>query len=651
MAGFVISGAEVSIPHIPRGQSEKSDVHINSALRPRSVGAAWRLQHGSQRKLVSYMKRDQIQLFELQIEEPPLEVRIEKSKQTIYKLFQNNTPVCVAFSGGKDSTVCADLVLCAARDASLSGIKPLVVVTTGDTLVENPEVSDLYRKELKKIAAFGKANGFQVITRIATPALLSTWQLKVLSGRGLPSFPSQNVDCSWDMKIQPQARLRKELFQKLRSDGMQEPVTVIGTRFDESDKRALKMELRGERDDVPVSNGDGDLILSPICDWSTDDVFEYLGTRGSEDAYSDFKDTLRIYAHSEGQSCAVVAAAIEEGMSKRRKGGCGARTGCHVCQQATDKSLENLIKFDDRYSYAKGLNRLNTFIRNTRYDYSRRHWIGRTIKGGYIAIEPDTYHPTMVREIFRYMIQLQHDERRRAAREGGQPKFTLFSDEMVLALDAYWSLTGLAMPFSAWVDVDDIQSGRVRYDIPDVELTPPQKMPDTRFLYVGEEWDDSSLASDLTGFRDAYQEALLEVSNCKPDLKTLKSGRVVWDIETEPNFEIDGESLAMFQDFELDRLLNQNRTGLGAVLPGAITRGYLWYVQYGVIQLTGGQKTKHDEILRRTAHKDRLGLCLNYEINDLLAQSVRFADMPKEAREKWSKKATTSSAQADLTLY
>jgi hypothetical protein len=43
----------------------------------------------------------------------------------------------------------------------------------------------------------------------------------------------------------------------------------------------------------------------------TDEVLEYIGLRAAGelggDAFSDFSDTLRIYAHSEGQSCAVVA--------------------------------------------------------------------------------------------------------------------------------------------------------------------------------------------------------------------------------------------------------------------------------------------------------------------------------------------------------
>src|SRR3546814_7181771 len=76
---------------------------------------------------------------------------------------------------------------------------------------------------------------------------------------------------------------------------------------------------------------------------------------------------------------------------KNKKGGCGARLGCWTCQQANDKSLETMIQFEPRYEYAKGLNQLNKFIRAIRYDWNRRNWVGRTIRGGFIAIEPDTF--------------------------------------------------------------------------------------------------------------------------------------------------------------------------------------------------------------------------------------------------------------------
>src|SRR3546814_4731232 len=96
---------------------------------------------------------------------------------------------------------------------------------------------------------------------------------------------------------------------------------------------------------------------------------------------------------------------------------CSSDLGCWTCQQANDKSLETMIQFEPRYEYAKGLNQLNKFIRAIRYDWNRRNWVGRTIRGGFIAIEPDTFSPTTVRDIYRYMLQLDFDEEQRAYRD------------------------------------------------------------------------------------------------------------------------------------------------------------------------------------------------------------------------------------------
>jgi DNA sulfur modification protein DndC len=322
-----------------------------------------------------------------------------------------------------------------------------------------------------------------------------------------------------------------------------------------------------------------------------------------------------------------------------------------VCQQAEDRSLQNMLEYDDRYSYARGLNKLNKFIRNTRYDMSRRHWIGRTIKANWICIAPDTYHPTMVRELFRYMVQVQHDERVRARRAGERPRFEIFSDKMVLTLDAYWSLTGLATPFSAWADVDAITNDRVRYDIPDIEPFPVCDVPDARFIHVGNEWEEQVSMSQNAGLRDAYVESLLEGSACAPNLKTIKStGRVIWDVGSSGAFEVDDESVAMIMDFEMDRLLEMQRQYSKDWMPGSITFGYKWYLAYGALKLSPGQAAIHDKLLRRTAFKDSIGMTCNYDIEALRARSTRFADLPDDARRAWTKKASMDSAQTAFEM-
>ena len=115
----------------------------------------------------------------------------------------------------------------------------------------------------------------------------------------------------------------------------------------------------------------------------------------SQSRYTDFEETKTLYASAAATSCAVVADAIMEGVARKR-GGCGSRFGCHTFQVAEDKSMRNMLEYE-QYQYMSGLYNLNRLIRNTRYDWSKRHYIGRTINAGWIAIEPDTYSPAFIR--------------------------------------------------------------------------------------------------------------------------------------------------------------------------------------------------------------------------------------------------------------
>ena len=199
---------------------------------------------------------------------------------------------------------------------------------------------------------------------LGTTTVLESPAHQAISGRGLPSFPGTHGDCSTDLKITPQRSFRRKLFRQLAEKGLPVPVTCLGTRYVESARRAGAMRSRGESDQVAMTIKDGDLVLSPISRWSDDDVWEAVGLYGGGalPGFSDFEDMRRIYAHSVGTGCAVVADAILEGVA-RKQGKCGARLGCHVCQMAEDKSLANMIEFDERYAYARGLQRLNRFIR------------------------------------------------------------------------------------------------------------------------------------------------------------------------------------------------------------------------------------------------------------------------------------------------
>ena len=287
-----------------------------------------------------------LELFRLEDITVPLSERVAQATQTLTGLMALGHPLAIAFSGGKDSSVVVNLALVAARAFALSGGRPVLAVHSGDTRVENPKVAEHLRAEHRRIAQFAQRHRIEVYCDIVQPNLLATFQLKVLTGRGLPSFPGPDrVDCSTDLKIHPQRAHRRRLFRQLGADGGPPPVTLVGTRLDESERRRLNMLARGDRADQPVLNKDGDLVLTPIAHWSEEDVWEYLGECASaqREAYSDFTETLRIYAHAAGTSCAIVADALMEGGQVRRAGRCGARHGCWSCQMAEDRSLRNMI--------------------------------------------------------------------------------------------------------------------------------------------------------------------------------------------------------------------------------------------------------------------------------------------------------------------
>ncbi len=184
--------------------------------------------------------------------------------------------------------------------------------------------------------------------------------------------------------------------------------------------------------------------------------------------------------------------------------------------------------------------------------------------------------------------------------------------DLLVAVDALQSLNGLAKPFASWADWRDIHQRGVRYDIPDVPQIAQTAVPPARFRHVGSEWDDTAEPAEWTGLRDPYLESLTADSASGPSLQVTADGREVWALPTAQQFSVDAESAFLISEFEVDRLLEVHDAG---VAPGQVTAGYRWYAQYGCLTLSHSQRAEHDEIARRTAYKDRLGLTLEYDVD------------------------------------
>lgn len=545
----------------------------------------------------------------------------------VLDLFSAGHPCVCAWSSGKDSSCLLVVVLEAMQRSVAAGGNPYLIVTHSDTGIENPEIHNFAQAEMIKIRAFAARHNLRVEVAQAQPSLGAGWAVRVISGRALPAFPGGNSDCSTDWKITPMRRLRKQIFAGLKESFDSEAITVIGTRFDESAERNRRMTERGESWEVPIRNKDGDLVLSAIADWTTDDVWEMVGLvrAGAVTSYSDFDDLFRLYADGGGTSCAVVSDAIME-ENRKKSSGCGARFGCHMCTRVkADKSLENMISGDEaRYGYMRPLNALREYIMASHFDLEgRRMWIGRSIIDGHIAIRPDTYSPSYCLELLRLVLTIDAREREAADQLGIAPRFQIIGLRELVAIDAIWSLQGYAKPHQAIREWVDVQQG-VRHDIP---ANPrwhkqPSSMPEPRWYPVGDDWDEGELY--FSGLRDATAEMVSGESGCM-GTRTLSSGVTVMDMEEGVEFDVDDEGVALVFALELDRLLEVN---VRSSANFGLTAGYRYWVQMGVLEMPTRQMGIHDEILRRTAFKERHGLAgANADLDDILSRSISDATL------------------------
>lgn len=163
-------------------------------------------------------------LFELDPASLTTDQKIDRAHAAIDALMQAGRPLCLAYSGGKDSTVLASLVIevAVARKESGKSI-PTLLVTHARTGIENPAMETVVKSEIARLLAFSAANGLGIRLDIAEPTLNDSWAVRIIGGRALPTFANSSTrDCSVSWKVVPQARQRKRALKELQASG--EPV-------------------------------------------------------------------------------------------------------------------------------------------------------------------------------------------------------------------------------------------------------------------------------------------------------------------------------------------------------------------------------------------------------------------------------------------
>jgi DNA sulfur modification protein DndC len=259
--------------------------------------------------------------------------RLAEIKDTIRtEYLSGNVPWIIGFSGGKDSTCVLQLVWNALVELSNEKLRKPIYIISSDTLVEIPEVINQLDSTLKLIHEYSKKNELPIHVHKVTPAIDDTFWVNLI-GRGYPA-PYRNFRwCTDRMKIKPTLAFIREQISRHG-----EVVIILGSRRSESASRAQVMSSRNDRRPYISRHKDigNALVFTPIEDWSTEDVWEYLMTVRPPWG-GDNSELVAMYRNAQAGECPLV-------IDKSTPSCGGGRFGCWCCTVIQkDRSMEAMI--------------------------------------------------------------------------------------------------------------------------------------------------------------------------------------------------------------------------------------------------------------------------------------------------------------------
>lgn len=512
----------------------------------------------------------------------------------------------VAWSGGKDSSVCLNLAITALREMKEEGIKvPTLHLVHSDTGVENPVLSAYNTRQITQIEKYSESTGLAIRAWIASPGLSGDYLVSLLGGRTVASVGA-NTKCQQSMKAEPLGKIKKEVRAFIAAQRGIKPkdadiVSLIGTRFDESATRNRKMIERGESatEAVEVMANSGDLVMSPIAEWDAFDVFEYIGNVRSQriECYDDFEELVQVYRDAGGGECMVTNFLRTKDADKAP---CSARTGCWTCTRVSrDKSAENMITAEDgKFDWMRPLNDFRNYLAARHFDPSARCWLGRTVNTdtGTISIMPNSYSPEFTKNLLGMLLTIQVEEYIAASRLKVAPRFEVISLRQVLATDLLWGRYGYQPPFTAVRMYRDVFEKGKRYPIPSLDSLPKFTQKDIAFR-AEVPFCDGEYDAPFNGLRNVEWA----VADCE-DTTLTRAGNLVTRVTTGSEFDVDEEGAELFYEFDLEHALS--RIGLDGS-PAAVVH---YLIGLGTVQLYKGTESKWDRMLKVSSQLFRHGL-------------------------------------------
>lgn len=566
---------------------------------------------------------------------------IESAVAGFYQAISNGQTLQINYSAGKDSETILGLALLALVRAKRQGMNQSKhhFVVHSDTGIENPVIRNLADRKLAKLAEFIEQEDLPLTILIARPGYSSSWAGRVIGGRGLPtSVNSSHRQCSQELKAAPINKAIRNYLKEASKSVKENIVMVLGSRDDEGIARSNNIAKRAGRSSEVVCVG-GKYEYYPIREWSEVNVWEFLMSMGASPNHAlpsymaDLKETASTYKDASGEC-------IWSPSAKKQGSACGSRFGCSVCLvSVNDKSMNNLLQSDpEKYGHMDGLNRLQRYLINIQWDWSKRHNVGRTIyAGGFVRIQPDVYGPDLTAKLLHICCSLDFTEQQRADRvardiEKGalennehnqgmaKPQFRLITIETLMFIEWLWALhhfqdkpfQAMAIYHKVWTDgnLDLLEQEQ------SMEPAPKTPRPKPYWAKIGAWYDNQSMFGALADHTTEMVEFEPTENIDFKKINTKAGPRRVVHFQEDSEVTINSEAaeFALFEDYPRLR---------ESVEDGTYSPSYAatYLLRLGAISLAKGMASKSDEMLARGQRYHHLGLTGTQSIEEIVSRT------------------------------
>jgi DNA sulfur modification protein DndC len=351
-----------------------------------------------------------------------------KKVQEVY--LADSRPWVLGYSGGKDSSATLQLVWSSLQKLPADKLTKKIFVISSDTFVETPVIVNYINTTLDRINTSAREQNLPFEAHKVTPQPDNTFWVNLI-GRGYPAPYSKFRWCTDRLKIEPANRF---ITEKITTHG--EVVVVLGVRRAESSNRAGQMDKRTKvgKHLTRHSNLTNAWVFSPIEDWFTEEVWEYLLSVPSPWGNNN-QELLTMYKNAQDGECPLVI--------DKSSPSCGnSRFGCWTCTVvAKDTSMSAMI--DKGEEWLKPLLNFRDWLVTTQDPEGKKEIRDVRRRSGKIQYkEVDGDHkiiwgPYLL--VFRQEILKRLLEAQAALRENGpNPNEQLISREELLKIRQLW---------------------------------------------------------------------------------------------------------------------------------------------------------------------------------------------------------------------